>query len=267
MTVSYFWMALKRRAWLLVLTLLVGAAIALWFTLAQLPRYRAEATLSIISGNPTADPQVAVGLADALAPTLVAYMETQTFAAEVIVRSELSMSPTDLLRSVTVWHVPGTHLLRVQATSNYPQQAERVANGVAQTVIDLTADQLQETIGVQATSPELASLTARAQDELNYYLDLAEELRVRLAEYRSQPPSSDRDEGIARLSAQLLDVQDTVGDLRGVLLQSGAAPGIIAPYAIALLDPAVVPVAPLPRPFGKNLAIGLAASLLVGLAL
>ncbi|NLT41124.1 MAG: polysaccharide biosynthesis tyrosine autokinase [Anaerolineae bacterium] len=252
---------------MLVLTLLVGAAIALWFTLAQLPRYRAEATLSIISGNPTADPQVAVGLADALAPTLVAYMETQTFAAEVIVRSELSMSPTDLLRSVTVWHVPGTHLLRVQATSNYPQQAERVANGVAQTVIDLTADQLQETIGVQATSPELASLTARAQDELNYYLDLAEELRVRLAEYRSQPPSSDRDEGIARLSAQLLDVQDTVGDLRGVLLQSGAAPGIIAPYAIALLDPAVVPVAPLPRPFGKNLAIGLAASLLVGLAL
>lgn len=266
MSVKYIWQALKRRAWLLVLTLLVGAAIALWFTLAQLPRYRAEATLSIISSNPTGDPQVAVSLADALAPTLVAYMETQTFAAEVIVRSELSMSPTDLLESVSVWHVPGTHLLRVRAMSNYPQQAERVANGVAQTVIVLTADQLQQTLGVQATSPELTAMAAQAQDELNYYLGLADDLKVRLAEFRSQSPSDDRDAGIASLAEQLLGVQSTIGELRDTLLQSGSAGGV-APYAIAVLDPAIVPVAPLPRPFGTNLLIGVAISLVVGLAL
>lgn len=267
MSVTYVWQALKRRAWLLVLTLLVGAAIALWFTLAQLPRYRAEATLSIVNNNPTADPQSTVNLADALAPTLVAYMGTQTFAAEVIVRSELSMSPTDLLESVTVWHVPRTHLLRVQAASNYPQQAERVANGVAQTLIVLTADQLQQNIGVQAASPELAAMAARAQDELNFYLDLAEETRVRLAEYRSQPPSAARDEGIASLSSQLLEVQATIDSLRQVLINSGSAGGVIAPYAITVLDPASVPVAPLPRPFVRNLLIGVAISLLVGLLL
>ncbi len=267
MSLTYVWQALKRRAWLLILTLLVGAAVALWFTLAQLPLYRAEATLSIVNSNPTADPQATVNLADALAPTLVAYMGTRTFAEEVIVRSELSMSPTDLLKSVTVWHVPGTHLLRVQATSNYPQQAERVANGVAQTVLALTADQLQHTIGVEAASPELAAMTARAQDELNYYLDLAEETRVRLAEYRSQPPSPDRDQGIAGLSAQLLDVQATIDSLRQVLIDSGSAGGVVAPYAITVLDPASVPVAPLPRPFARNLLIGVAISLLVGLLL
>ena len=46
MSPSYIWQALKRRAWLLALTLLVGAAIALWYTLAQPPRYRTEATVS-----------------------------------------------------------------------------------------------------------------------------------------------------------------------------------------------------------------------------
>lgn len=267
MSLSYIWQALKHRAWLLALTLLVGAAIALWYTLAQPPRYSTEATVSIVSTNPTADPQVAVELADALAPTLVAYMSTQTFAGEVILRSELSMTPTDLLRGVTVWHVPGTHLLRIRASSQYPQQAERVANGVAQTLIALTG-QSREVTGVQpAYSQELADLAAGTRDELNFYVDLAEELKVRLAEYRSQPPSPDRDEGMSSLSLQLLSVQETVNSLRQWLLQLDGSGAADSPYTVSVLDPAVVPVAPVPRPFLANLLLGLGVSVIVGLAL
>lgn len=268
MSPSYIWQALRRRAWLLALTLLVGAAIALWYTLAQPPSYSAEATVSIVSTNPTADPQVAVELADALAPTLVAYMGTQTFAGEVILRSELTMTPSDLLRRVVVWHVPGTHLLRIRASSQYPQQAERVANGVAQTLIAQTTGPARGVTGVQpAYSQELTDLAGSTRDELNFYLDLAEELRVRLAEYRSQPPSPSRDQGLADLSAQLLSVQETVNSLRQWLLQLNGSGAAEAPYVVSVLDPATVPLAPLPRPFLTNLLLGLGVSLVIGLAL
>ncbi len=268
MSVTYLWQALKRRAWLLALTVLVGAAIALWYTLAQPPRYSAEATVSILSTNPAAEPQVAVELANALAPTLVAYMQTQSFAAETILRTELSMTPFDLLDSVTVWHVPGTHLLRVRAGSQYPQQAERIANGVAETLIAITNDQAQQFSGIQAgPPPEQRDLLAADRDDLAYYKDLAEELKVRLAEYRSQPPSPSRDEGLASLADQLLSVQGTINSLRQSIAGLDTAGAARSPYIVSLLDEAAVPLAPLPRPFVRNLLAGLAISIVVGLIL
>jgi len=269
MTFLYLWQALRRRAWLVLLTLLIGAAIALWFTLVQPVLYSTEATLSISGGSPAADPEAAVGLADALAPTLVTYMGTQTFAAQVIERSELSMTPSDLLSSVQAWHVPGTPLLKVRATSHFPQQAERISNGVAETLIDITNEQARHQPATTNPQPDgQTSFDQQMREELNYYQDLAGELRLRLAEYRSQPPSVARDVGIADLSNQLLDVQKTLGDLRQALIAAGATSAApTSPYYVSLLDPAPLPLAPIARPLARNLLFGLAASLLIGVVL
>jgi len=269
MTVTYLWHTLRRRAWLILLALLVGSAIALWYTLAQPATYAAEATISIASTNPSASPGAAIELADSLAPTLVVYMGTQTFAAQVLARTELSMSPAMLLTSVTTWHVPETPLLKIRAVSNYPQQAERTANGVAETMIAITNEQA----AAKAANPFLRqsqaeSLLQATQDELQYYLDLQNELKTRLAEYRAQAPSEKRDEGIMRLADQVLAVQQTISELRNSLMSlhsSGMGGG--QPYSLLLLDPATVPVVPLPRPLLRNLLLGLVFSLLVGVLL
>ena len=266
MTIPYLWQALKRRAWLLLLTLLVGAAIALWFTLAQPLRYSAEATLRIASPNPAAAPQSAVELADALAPTLVTYMGTQSFAAQVIQRSELSMTTADLLGRVEVRHVPGTPLLKVRAVSNFPQQAERIANGVAETLIAVTDEQgrVEASLG-QQTDPERESFLRQSQDELQYYLELAQDLRTRLAEYRAQAASTARDEGVALLTSELVEVQRAINDLRGTATQLGAsATGTVQSYIVSVMDPATVPVVPIPRPLLGNLLLALAIAAVAG---
>ena len=269
MSIAYLWQALKHRAWLLILTLLVGAAIALWYTLVQPLSYHTEATLSIASTNPAAAPQAAVELADALAPTLVTYMGTQTFAGQVIQRSELSMTPLDLLSSVRTWHVPGTPLLKVRSSSHYPQQAERIANGVAETLIAITNEQIRQGLASPgAVNTPQSSFEQDTRDDLRYYEDLAQELKTRLAEHRSQPPSPSRDEGIASLAAQLLAVQQIMDEIRQTLWQlGGGAIGAMTPYSIAILDPAPVPLAPDPRPLVRNLLLGLAISLVAGVVL
>lgn len=269
MSLSYLWQALKRRAWLVALTLLVGAAIVLWYTLAQPPRYSTEATVSITSTRPGGDPQEAVALADALAPTLVAYMGTQTFAYQVIQRTELSMTPADLLASVTVWHVPGTHLLKLRAVSHYPQQAERIANGVAETLTAVTGEQVRlATDGGSGPAGPEPTMVQDVRDELQYYHDLAGDLRTRLAEYRSQPASTARDEGIALISSELMAVQQIINDLRAALAgMSGSATGAANAYIVSVLDPALLPIAPIARPLLGNLALGLLAALVVGMVL
>ena len=269
MSMLYLWQSLKRRAWLLLLTLLVGAAIALWYTLAQPLRFSTEATVRISSANPAADPQTAVQLADALAPTLVAYMGTRTFAAQVIQRSELSMTTVDLLGRVEVWHVPGTALLKVRASSNYAQQAERVANGVAGTLVAVTNEQLRSQSQAAAEDdPARQSFLQQSQEDLQYYSQLAVDIRTRLDEFRSQPPSSSRDEGVALLTQELVSVQDAVNQLRSAAIEMGASSATVQqPYVLAVLDPAAVPVVPVPRPLVGNLLIGLAIALVAGAAI
>ncbi len=270
MSFSYLWQALRRRAWLVILTLLVGAAIALWYTLAQPPLYTTEATVSIISTGTSADPKAALQAADALAPTLVTYMGTRTFAGQVIQRSELSMTPAQLISSVRTWHVPGTNLIKIRSSSHYPQQAERIANGVAETLIAVTNDQARQQIAGQgsATGTDQDALLKETQDELQYYSDLASEFKIRLADYRSQAPSPSRDEGIASLASQLLAVQQTVNELRqSIISLTTSRIQAAMPYTVSLLDPASVPLVPVARPLLGNLLLGLAISLVAGLVL
>jgi polysaccharide biosynthesis transport protein len=270
MNVSYLWQALRRRAWLVVLTLLVGAAIALWYTLAQAPLYTTEATISIVSTGASADPKAALQVADALAPTLVTYMGTGTFAAQVIQRSELSMTPAQLIAGVHTWHVASTNLIKVRASSHYPQQAELIANGVAETLIAVTNDQIRQQISGQSSgaSADQDALLKETQNELQYYSDLASELKTRLADYRSQTASTSRDEGIASLAGQLLAVQQTMNELRqSIIGLTTSRIQAAMPYTVAMVDPASIPVVPVERPLLGNLLASLGISLLVGLVL
>jgi non-specific protein-tyrosine kinase len=267
MSFHYLVLSVRRRAWVVGLSVLVAAAIGLWFTLVQPQVYEAEVTCSILSTNPAGGPDVAIRLADALAPTLIAYMGTQTFAAQVILRTELSMTPTDLLSRVRVWHVPDTHLVKVRAVSNYPQQAERIANGVAETLVAITAEQLA---GSTLSGISLAEPSAQAEqvsEELRYYQEVAAELRSRLAEFRAQAPSPERDAGIAALISELAQLQDVIHELRLTLQGMLAAGGTIAPYRVSILDPATVPLVPEPRPFARNVAVAIALGIVVGFAI
>ena len=153
----------------------------------------------------------------------------------------LSMTPADLLRGVEVWHVPippSAHPSRLPV----PQQAERIANEVAETLIALTSQGVEST-GVQPAysqgwpswQPALVRSSTTTRSGRG---------QVRLAEYRSQPPSQDRDEGIASLS-QAAGRTETCQLLRQWLLQLDGS-GAATPYTVSVLDPAVVPVAPCP---------------------
>lgn len=266
MSILYVWQSLKRRAWLLLLTLLVGAAIALWYTLAQPLTYSTEATVSIASTNPAADPQTAVALADALAPTLVTYMGTQTFAAQVIQRSELSMTTADLLGRVVVWHVTGTPLVKVRATSNYAQQAERIANGVAETLVAVTNEQMRfQSQSASEDDPTRQSFLQQSQDDLQYYMNLAADLRTRLDEFRAQPASASRDEGMALITSELVAVQEAVNQLRSIGVDMGVnSASAQQAYLLSVLDPAALPIVPVPRPLLGNLLIGLGIALVGG---
>lgn len=131
--------ALWRRAWALVLAALVCGGIALGYTTFLVtPLYKASALLyvnnsSISVGNTQLSISPSeLSAAQSLVDTYLVILKTRTTLNKVIEEAQLPYSYKDLSSMISAAAVNSTEIFEIVVTNPNPQEAELIANTIAQ---------------------------------------------------------------------------------------------------------------------------------------
>jgi polysaccharide biosynthesis transport protein len=121
MTVRRFARALRRRAWLPLLTAAVAVLGTAALTVASSPAYTAQAT--VIANSPSNGSARALGFTDVV--------DSNTLLASVVRSLGLPDSPTTLSQRISVTGDRSSNLYHITVTDSDPQRAAAIANEVA----------------------------------------------------------------------------------------------------------------------------------------
>ncbi len=148
--VSDLFSTVSRWFWLILLTALGCAALALGYSLMQAPTYQASVMILVgQEGGITADPAQVSNL-QALTATLSEAVETRTVAEGAVERLDLRVSPEDVLESTNAEPIEETQFIKVSYTASTPERAQEVANAIGEEF----SEQVSE------VSPEVSAITA-----------------------------------------------------------------------------------------------------------
>jgi Mrp family chromosome partitioning ATPase/capsular polysaccharide biosynthesis protein len=161
------------RHWrLLVLLPAIGMAIAGFSTAATPPQYQSVVTLQL---NPAAKsaflPYSPEGAeTDALAASYREVLRSRAFAESAVKRLNLPLAPEVLARSISTSPIPNTNLLRLAVTAARPDDAQRLAQAIAEFFVS-------EAIQTQAAPSGAAARLAELEETARNYPPRMEALR------------------------------------------------------------------------------------------
>ncbi|MGQ9458892.1 MAG: polysaccharide biosynthesis tyrosine autokinase [Anaerolineae bacterium] len=269
MQLHYVGATIRKRVWIVLLAVLVGTGLSLWYSLAKPLLYRAEATL-VLNPLVTQENQAfsPVELAEDLAPTYISYLKTETFLKALNDQFNLDVSLQELRESVQAELVPKTQFFKIAAISSSPDRAQALANAVADVFILETTRQQQERLASRRQADEDAlRLRQQLEEELRFYDEQSAYVRSRIAELRAQGASPERDEELMRLQTYLVNLEELrikamefLGRLEPANTETGPATAVVVDYATR-------PERPLPRGILPAAAVALGISLAAGLVL
>jgi capsular polysaccharide biosynthesis protein len=218
-----------------------------------LPRtYKAESLLLVdAQWEGASDPASALSASDTLTRLYIAEATSGPLLQQVVDQNKLGVSSDRLAKQVTASTVHATTLVAIDATSRSPQQAARIANAVAQTLMDRNRTDVLARFDPQRTylESELARLDAAIKSVQSEKLGT------------SAAAASDH---AARLSLLQGQYSGIYTQLQNILLAQSH--GISTLTVNALAGPPTGPVSPDPvRYLLAALAIGLALGVLAAL--
>lgn len=158
-----FFQILRRRLWAVMLVAVVVTGAVVGFSLTQPPTYQATAEILVGQQQTESTPgalQSDIAGLQQLAQTAVEAINSRRVAEEVVSGLNLQTSPEALLGGMSAQQVPETQFIQVSYTSTDPQQAQRVANALA----EVSSDQISEispdesvsaSVWEEATTPEV----------------------------------------------------------------------------------------------------------------
>jgi uncharacterized protein involved in exopolysaccharide biosynthesis len=157
--------AIRNRWWMVVLGALVAGAIAYAASASGQKEYAAQASVLLTGAEPvnvlsgttvpaTGDPERDLN-------TEVALVKLQSVATDVINQLHLSVTPTQLLREVSVTPQGTTNLVAIAATDPKPRQAAAISNAFANRYL-VVRRQL-----AQASYQDAAKLAQQRIDDLS----------------------------------------------------------------------------------------------------
>lgn len=123
---------LRKRAWLIILLIVLASGSAVGLSLQQTPQYQSSITILVgqergIIG-PGGDPNILLTLSE----TMVALVTSRPVAEGVANKLDLRTSPDYLLAGLTAAPVEGTQLIEVTYTGSDPEETRRIANAVGE---------------------------------------------------------------------------------------------------------------------------------------
>ena len=256
-----------RRWWLLVLLGVLGVTCA-YLTVSILPkRYQSSVSLQLNPAGKSALLPYTGSNSDQVAPSAVAtlaasyseVLRSRTFDKIVVDRLKLPIGPDELARSIDARLIPNTNILRLNVTWDQPQDAQQLAQRVAELFISEN---------VQAAQNGTVQRIQQLQDS-------ARQMQTRLGTLQQQ---RDRlDDMVSRGDlTRLNDLNDL--DTRLAALQTSYTNALVeierarsSMDTAAILDNATPGVAvgtlPLPQALLLGLLVGLAAGTGAGLLL
>jgi capsular polysaccharide biosynthesis protein len=152
----------RKRLWVIALAMIMGAGIAIGYSVQEAPQYEAYSTMLI--GQETAiveGPGNVGGLVD-LTSTMAYAVRTLPVAEETIRRVDPNMSTGQLLGGLSSDPVSGTQFVAVRYRDTDPERARLVANTVAEVFserihkmnkIDATTGAVSATVWERASEP------------------------------------------------------------------------------------------------------------------
>ena len=131
--------ALWRKVWviLLVASMVGGAALAGTVAFIR-PKYRAEALMYVnssnisVGGTKVSISQSELTAAQTLVDTYIVILKTRTTLEDVIAQTGVSYNYEELKSMITAQAVNGTEVFSIQVVSKSPEEAEKLANAIAQ---------------------------------------------------------------------------------------------------------------------------------------
>jgi non-specific protein-tyrosine kinase len=266
---------LRKRWWLILLIVLVGAGSAAYFnaTIREAPIYRSTVTLLL---NPALGQGALVSSSlsertNQLAVTYSRYLKTQAFADIVIKREGLTISPRQLVQSIDARILEGISFFEINAIANTPQDAQLLATVIANNFIaqNLAQQREQQAARRVANTDDMQMvLREKLERERQYYEERVTALREQIAQISTQPASAARD-------ATLVDIQEQLSQYEDRLLKTMTQQVALQPASanedintVSVIQPASLPDAPINQTNKvRNLLFAGLASLLVGVAL
>jgi capsular polysaccharide biosynthesis protein len=153
-SLHHYLQIVRRRLWVIVVTMLVLTGATLALTLVRTPTY--EASIKILVGqeqgasssdNLGSDVQ---GLQQ-LTQTLAAAVKSRPIADTVVRRLDLPIGPDSLMQNLQVEQIPETQLIQLTYTATSPESAQRVANTIGEVFSTRVSKISGQANGVSAT--------------------------------------------------------------------------------------------------------------------
>ncbi len=273
MELHRYFRVLAQRWWLIFLIVATGTASAVYYTLQQPPVYSSTVTLllSPAFGQDTLIPGSLSERTSQLALTYSRYLQTRTFAEIVIEREGLNISPDELVRSIQAQVVEGTQFFEITATSNDPRRAQMLATVIANNFIAENIAQQREQLAASRAARDVDNMQTLLQEKLErerqYYDQKVAGLRQQVAQIRTQPPSTARDELLASTQEQLSEYEDRLLQIMNDQIALQPVQDNTQINTVTVIEPAPLPTRPTNIQYVQNVVLAMASSLILGIML
>jgi non-specific protein-tyrosine kinase len=250
MELSTYLSVLRRRKWIVILSILLGTAIAAAFTFLSTPQYVASTTVRVQTiGGTAARPDITY--TERLVNTYSRIITSAKVRRQI--RDDLAL---ETMPVISVQAIPGTELLRLVAEAPDPEDARDIANAAALVLVEQNREFYSGGAG-QTLQQILSEQLAAAEEELN-------QART---DYEAALAAAEENPSALSLASQALEVRERT--FTSLLTQYEAArlDEAVRANAISIIEEADAPNRPSKPRHPVNLALGLAVGLVTGIAL
>ncbi len=284
MELLQYWKIIRKRLILIILIVLLFELAAVFYVQQQEPVYSTTTTLFISPSTlgSTLPYQMVYAVAP-LANTYSEYMRTRSFAGLVRAQMNVDISEPDILNALSMEYIRDTQIFKITATHSNPETAQELANTTAQVLIAANTERQQQqqqarqdaqrSPEIQQRREQLGELLAVLQEELTYYGDQITLVEDQIRVLQQGPASADVTQNVLSLREQLLQLRTervnvlaSLAETQNTLAGMGEEPTSEVDTAV-VVDPALLPTAPLGRDLVQPIAAAAAAALALGLGL
>ena len=133
MELSTYLSVLRRRKWIVILSILLGLAVAAAFTFLSTPQYVASTTVRVltIGGGSVSAARPDISYTERLVNTYSRIITGNKVRNQIKTQLGLETLPV-----ISVQSIPSTELIRIVAEATDPEDARDIANTAAQVLVD-----------------------------------------------------------------------------------------------------------------------------------
>ncbi|MFQ3567061.1 MAG: polysaccharide biosynthesis tyrosine autokinase [Aggregatilineales bacterium] len=249
MDLSVYYQIIIRRKWVIVLTAAVAGLVALIGSLQTPPTYEARVRLQIIPYALSAPDYGSYIYFDRLANTYSEIVSSDQFTTHA--KNVLNLEE---LPDFTIQVIPQTELMRLSVIDTSPEEAQRVANVLAQLLVEENQTTYNVGSGVQTA----------LREQINTLEQRIDELIVEYSILDNQTPRNA--ERIAEVQRSLNALERNYDLLLNNYNQAAVAQ-VVRANALSIVQPASLPDEPVGPLTTRNVAIAIVVGLVAGFGL